>query len=186
MNENMNSRKQIEPLRDLDEVLCWNPPEFEPYDYPDCYQRSSFFLAGDTWRSGDRSWDSLVSSSLVRSQGGHAKTLLCHDMMGGYLEDRFNQGFEGETADTGYHFRHWANIDYFVYFSHHFVTLPPVGWIAAARCHFRKSAQGKIKPVFAESTESECWALSSLSGGRASSCWRESWPATRTSRGSPR
>ena len=134
MNEKMNSRKKIEPLRDLDEVLCWNPPESEPYHYPNCYQRSSFFLAGDTWRSGDRSWDSLVSSSLVRSQGDHVKTLLCHDMMGGYLEDKFTDGCEGDTVDTGYHFRHWANIDYFVYFSHNFVTLPPVGWIAAARC----------------------------------------------------
>ena len=130
----MDASKQIDPLKDLDEVLNWNPPEPEPYQYPDCYPRSSFFLPGASWRGGDRSWDSLVSTSLVKSQGGdHVKTLVCHDMMGGYLEDRFTEGCEGDTADTGYTFRHWANIDYFVYFSHHFVTLPPLGWIAAAR-----------------------------------------------------
>ena len=140
----MVSEEQIDPLTDLDEVLSWNPPEDEePYTYPDCYPRSSFFLPGATWRGGDRSWDSLVSTSLVRSQGGdRVKTLLCHDMMGGYLEDRFTAGCEGDTADTGYTFRHWANIDYFVYFSHHFVTLPPVGWIAAARYQVTETETG--------------------------------------------
>ena len=124
----MNSKKQIDPLKDLDEVLRWEPVEPEPYHYPDCHPRSSFYLPGEDWRRGDRSWGSLVSTPLAR--GEHVQTLVCHDMMGGYREDRFIHGCEG---DTGYHFRHWANIDYFVYFSHHFVTLPPVGWIAAAR-----------------------------------------------------
>ena len=54
-------------------------------------------------------------------------------MMGGYLRDRFIDGVEGGNADTGYHFDHWASIDYFCYFSHNFVTIPPIGWIAAAR-----------------------------------------------------
>ena len=26
-----------------------------------------------------------------------------------------------------YYFRHWANIDTFVYFSHHLLTIPPPG-----------------------------------------------------------
>ena len=48
---------------------------------------------------------------------------MCHDMMGGYLEDRFLAGCEGAGAE--YTFRHWALVDVWVYFSHHFVTIPP-------------------------------------------------------------
>ena len=124
---------QLDPLKSLDEVLNWDPVEPEPYQYPDCYARSSFFLPGDTWRGGDRSWDSLVTTSLVKSQGDEPKTLVCHDMMGGYIKDRFIDGLNSEHADTGYHFDHWSYIDYFCYFSHNFVTIPPIGWIAAAR-----------------------------------------------------
>ena len=51
------------------------------------------------------------------------RSLVCHDMMGGYLEDRFLAGCEGAGAE--YTFRHWALVDVWVYFSHHFVTIPP-------------------------------------------------------------
>ncbi|XP_017380450.1 cytosolic endo-beta-N-acetylglucosaminidase isoform X1 [Cebus imitator] len=57
------------------------------------------------------------------------RTLLCHDMMGGYLDDRFIQG---SAAQTPYAFYHWQHVDVFVYFSHHAVTIPPVGWTNAA------------------------------------------------------
>ncbi|KAL6038025.1 hypothetical protein STEG23_019366 [Scotinomys teguina] len=60
------------------------------------------------------------------------RTLLCHDMMGGYLEDRFIQGSEVQTP---YAFYHWQYIDIFVYFSHHTVTIPPVCWTNAAHRH---------------------------------------------------
>ncbi|XP_060831422.1 cytosolic endo-beta-N-acetylglucosaminidase-like isoform X1 [Bombus pascuorum] len=62
----------------------------------------------------------------------HPKTLLCHDMKGGYLEDRFIYG--SESYDS-YLFYHWSVIDTFVYFSHHFITVPPFGWINAAHNH---------------------------------------------------
>lgn len=129
----MTSKNQIGPLKTLEEALNWVPVEPQPYQYPDCYHRSSFFMPGDTWRGGDRSWDSLVKSPLVKSQGDEPKTLICHDMMGGYIKDRFIDGLESDNADTGYHLDHWANIDYHCYFSHNFVTIPPIGWIAAAR-----------------------------------------------------
>ncbi|XP_020013683.2 cytosolic endo-beta-N-acetylglucosaminidase isoform X1 [Castor canadensis] len=61
-----------------------------------------------------------------------ARTLLCHDMAGGYLEDRFIQGSEVQNS---YSFYHWQYIDIFVYFSHHTVTIPPVGWTNAAHRH---------------------------------------------------
>ncbi|XP_027811384.1 cytosolic endo-beta-N-acetylglucosaminidase isoform X1 [Marmota flaviventris] len=60
------------------------------------------------------------------------RTLLCHDMMGGYLEDRFIQG---SAVQNPYSFYHWQYIDIFVYFSHHTVTIPPVGWTNAAHRH---------------------------------------------------
>ncbi|KAH0629382.1 hypothetical protein JD844_011431 [Phrynosoma platyrhinos] len=57
------------------------------------------------------------------------RTLVCHDMKGGYLEDRFIQGTE---VYDPYVFYHWRYIDIFVYFSHHAVTIPPVVWTNAA------------------------------------------------------
>lgn len=60
------------------------------------------------------------------------RTLLCHDMMGGYLDDKFIQG---SAAQSPYSFYHWQYVDVFVYFSHHLVTIPPVGWTNAAHRH---------------------------------------------------
>ncbi|KAM7282361.1 cytosolic endo-beta-N-acetylglucosaminidase [Ixodes scapularis] len=67
----------------------------------------------------------------VRTPDG-PRTLLCHDMMGGYLEDRFLQG---SSKSDSYRFHHWHLIDTFVYFSHYLVTIPPVAWINAAHKH---------------------------------------------------
>ncbi|XP_037665059.1 cytosolic endo-beta-N-acetylglucosaminidase isoform X2 [Choloepus didactylus] len=66
----------------------------------------------------------------LRSQ--RPRTLLCHDMKGGYLDDRFIQG---SAVQSPYSFYHWQYIDIFVYFSHHLVTIPPVGWTNAAHRH---------------------------------------------------
>lgn len=35
-------------------------------------------------------------------------------------------------SGNGYTFYHWAQIDTFVYFSHHFITIPPLSWINVA------------------------------------------------------
>ncbi|XP_062976192.1 cytosolic endo-beta-N-acetylglucosaminidase [Elgaria multicarinata webbii] len=60
------------------------------------------------------------------------RTLVCHDMKGGYLEDRFIQG---AAVRDPYVFYHWHYIDIFIYFSHHTVTIPPVVWTNAAHCN---------------------------------------------------
>ena len=60
-----------------------------------------------------------------------SKTLVCHDMKGGYLEDKYNNGCQN-LSEEPYTFIHWSLIDTFVYFSHHFITIPPLGWIEAA------------------------------------------------------
>ncbi|WFC98290.1 mannosyl-glycoprotein endo-beta-N-acetylglucosaminidase [Malassezia yamatoensis] len=53
----------------------------------------------------------------------HMSLLVCHDFQGGYPED---------AEREGYTFEHWAQIDVFVYFSHHRVSLPPDSYVFAA------------------------------------------------------
>ena len=57
------------------------------------------------------------------------KFLVCHDMKNNYLGDKFYQGF---NSPTEFSFYHWNLIDTFVYFSHHFITIPTESWINAA------------------------------------------------------
>ncbi|XP_039038812.1 cytosolic endo-beta-N-acetylglucosaminidase 1-like [Hibiscus syriacus] len=60
------------------------------------------------------------------------RVLVCHDMKGGYLDDKWVQG--GDNADA-YAIWHWFLMDVFVYFSHYLVTLPPPCWTNAAHRH---------------------------------------------------
>ncbi|KAM8824323.1 cytosolic endo-beta-N-acetylglucosaminidase isoform 1-T1 [Synchiropus picturatus] len=60
------------------------------------------------------------------------RTLVSHDMMGGYLDDRFIQG---TTTEVPYAFYHWQYIDIFNYFTHNLVTVPPAVWTNAAHKH---------------------------------------------------
>ncbi|XP_057523249.1 cytosolic endo-beta-N-acetylglucosaminidase 1 isoform X1 [Amaranthus tricolor] len=60
------------------------------------------------------------------------RMLVCHDMAGGYLDDKWVQG--GTNADA-YAIWHWYLMDVFVYFSHNLITLPPPSWINAAHKH---------------------------------------------------
>ncbi|KAJ6311959.1 hypothetical protein OIU77_013664 [Salix suchowensis] len=60
------------------------------------------------------------------------RLLVCHDMKGGYVDDKWVQG--GTNADA-YAIRHWYLIDVFVYFSHKLVTLPPPCWTNTAHRH---------------------------------------------------
>ncbi|KAL3876300.1 hypothetical protein ACJMK2_034164 [Sinanodonta woodiana] len=80
--------------------------------------------------------DDICVARIPRSQKvkqeQRPRTLVCHDMAGGYLEDRFIQGC---FKDNCYRFYHWNYIDTFVYFSHYFVTIPPPGWTNAAHKH---------------------------------------------------
>lgn len=56
------------------------------------------------------------------------KVLVCHDMAGNYRGDRF---VSGSKKYDDYRFYHWAGIDYFNYFSHNYITIPPIPWINA-------------------------------------------------------
>ena len=68
---NMDLRKEIEPLKSLEEVLDWLPPDPQPHSSP-WQPRSSLHLSGASWRAGDRSWDTLVATPLTRGGPGKA------------------------------------------------------------------------------------------------------------------
>ncbi len=67
----------------------------------------------------------------VEGEQDATKIICCHDMMGGYLEDRLVMGSDRPS----YTFRHWRCIDGFIYFSHWFVTIPPPCWVNAGHRH---------------------------------------------------
>ncbi|KAJ6824677.1 cytosolic endo-beta-N-acetylglucosaminidase 1-like [Iris pallida] len=74
----------------------------------------------------------LPPLSLAEPLPPRRRILVCHDMMGGYADDRWVQG--GTNAGA-YSLWHWHLIDVFVYFSHNLVSLPPPGWTNAAHTH---------------------------------------------------
>ncbi|XP_072931830.1 uncharacterized protein [Epargyreus clarus] len=60
------------------------------------------------------------------------KTLVCHDMANGYHDDSF---IDGTGEYDAYTFYNWGGIDIFCYFSHHLITIPPLGWINVGHAH---------------------------------------------------
>ncbi|KAH6943196.1 hypothetical protein HPB50_017153 [Hyalomma asiaticum] len=73
-----------------------------------------------------------LSDAIRRGNPGDPRTIFCHDMDGNYKEDRFIHGCNESNV---YRFHHWQIIDTFIYYSHHMVTIPPLGWISAAHRH---------------------------------------------------
>ncbi|XP_002520784.3 cytosolic endo-beta-N-acetylglucosaminidase 1 [Ricinus communis] len=74
------------------------------------------------------------SSVSLKSSGldNRPRILVCHDMQGGYVDDKWVQGGNNKSA---YAIWHWYLIDVFVYFSHNLVTLPPPCWTNTAHRH---------------------------------------------------
>ncbi|KAE8669379.1 Cytosolic endo-beta-N-acetylglucosaminidase 2 [Hibiscus syriacus] len=97
----------IQTLEDLD-----SRSYFSSFHYP--FNRSSVPLPPD--------------SGLAQ----RPRVLVCHDMQGGYVDDKWVQG--GDNAGA-YAIWHWYLIDVFVYFSHYLVTLPPPCWTNTAHRH---------------------------------------------------
>ncbi|XP_051905611.1 cytosolic endo-beta-N-acetylglucosaminidase [Hippocampus zosterae] len=97
-------------LQTLDELLSWKQNEANPFNV------AVVPLAAR---------EPALPSCLRR-------TLVSHDMMGGYLDDRFVQG---TAAEAPYAFYHWQYIDIFNYFTHNLVSIPPAVWTNAAHKH---------------------------------------------------
>ncbi|KII67734.1 Cytosolic endo-beta-N-acetylglucosaminidase [Thelohanellus kitauei] len=97
------------PIRTLEEILNWTCK-------PEDIKRQSFIS---------------LCHTIPEKQ---PRVMICHDMMNGYHDDRFDQGTDNFDA---FSFWNWRNIDVFVYFSHYLLSIPPFTWRVAAHRHNR-------------------------------------------------
>ncbi|KAG2723979.1 hypothetical protein I3843_02G172600 [Carya illinoinensis] len=115
------------------------PPPFDPTEpsvpisYPiktleDLESQSYFNSFHYPFNKASVALQSGSSSSLPNRR----RLLVCHDMEGGYVDDKWVQG---GTNPEAYAIWHWYLIDIFVYFSHSLVALPPPCWINTAHRH---------------------------------------------------
>ncbi|XP_064251521.1 cytosolic endo-beta-N-acetylglucosaminidase [Passer domesticus] len=126
----------------------------------------SFFLTGLeellAWQPNSNDEFNVSAVPLAKRQppllSRRPRTLVCHDMRGGYLEDRFIQG---SATRNPYVFYHWRYIDIFVYFSHHTVTIPPVVWTNAAH----RNSVPVLGTFITEWTDGEKLCEAFLAGG---------------------
>ena len=105
---------EFSPLDSLEQLLSWQPRQ-------DYVSRELYVPYERLSKDRAEGMDSQTN-----------KILCCHDMKGGYLDDRYVMG---ASDAEGYTFRHWNVIDGFVYFSHRFVTIPPPGWTNISHKH---------------------------------------------------
>lgn len=116
-----------------------NPPPFDPtqpslpISYPiktleELESRSYFKSFHYPFNKASVALQPGSSSSLPNRR----RLLVCHDMQGGYRDDKWVQG---GTNPEAYSIWHWNLIDVFVYFSHSLVTLPPPCWTNTAHRH---------------------------------------------------
>ncbi len=98
------------PICCLEELLSWNSSKRKPYK--------------------TEKLDRNALETNDRRQDNGAKVMFCHDMKNNYLEDKY---FQGCGQSIGYRFFDWDLIDSFIYFSHHFVTIPTESLINS--CH---------------------------------------------------
>ena len=118
---------ETKPVKSLDELWCWQPSNDTSSLLPLAKRnRNKYRLAASVEEKG-KVYDFVKNSPNVQS----SKVMLCHDMKGGYIEDRLDEGCY-ELTEEPYRFIHWSLVDIFVYFSHHLITIPPIGWIQAA------------------------------------------------------
>ncbi|ERL84702.1 cytosolic endo-beta-N-acetylglucosaminidase isoform X2 [Dendroctonus ponderosae] len=122
--------RPISNYADIKDCLA-NPPEWVNRVLP-LKKRSSFVIRNNPEDCHCQE-DSFNPGSRIDSRTV-PKTLVCHDYKGGYQADSYIP-FEGQEDKTlvtdGYPFYNWSQIDYFIYFSHHFITIPPLAWVNA-------------------------------------------------------
>jgi len=118
LSENEICELKCAPLCTIDELVNWKSTT--------C--RTPFQPASLTCLTADNSSKKIIRKDFKNTP----KTLVCHDMKGGYLEDSYIDGCSNWQA---FNFTQWDLIDTFVYFSHHFVTIPPPCWIHAGHLH---------------------------------------------------
>ncbi|KAH9577717.1 PUB domain [Trypanosoma melophagium] len=76
-------------------------------------------------------------SRVSKPHENYPRLLVCHDMCGGYLPGDYphfalcDSTSVTPVVDVSYTINYWHLVDYFVYFSHHRVSIPPKEWINA-------------------------------------------------------
>ncbi|KAL9351893.1 hypothetical protein Peur_054573 [Populus x canadensis] len=132
----LNKMNSNAPPQDQEFPTIDHPPQFDPSQpsIPISYPIKT--LEELETRSYFESFHCPFNKSSVplkpKSLPNRPRLLVCHDMQGGYVDDKWVQG--GTNPDA-YAIRHWYLIDVFVYFSHSLVTLPPPCWINTAHRH---------------------------------------------------
>ncbi|EAL73713.1 hypothetical protein DDB_G0268520 [Dictyostelium discoideum AX4] len=127
----------IKPLNSILELLNWkstiNPQQQIQHQQQQQQQQQQ------------QNYNDLINISTIKlnkrikKSNNITKRIHCHDMMNGYQIDKYCQGiYEGINdrktlwSSEFYNFYHWNLIDTFIYFSHHRISIPPVGWINSA------------------------------------------------------
>ena len=119
---------ETRPIKTLDEVWSWKPRDVKKswMEIDNLKPRSAVQRITKCELNNGNAYDFEV----LPNETSRPKVLVCHDMKGGYIEDRFINGCY-DLREEPYRFVHWSLIDTFVYFSHHLITIPPRGWIQA-------------------------------------------------------
>lgn len=114
----LNSNKELFEFKDVFWRDMVNPLE----------ERAAPRFLGEDF--GVISFGERALASISEESRNRRKVLICHDMMNNYRNDRFINGQTEFHAD--YRFYSWSGVDYFCYFSHHYISIPPQMWINAA------------------------------------------------------
>ncbi|CAH8677027.1 unnamed protein product [Schistosoma haematobium] len=101
------------PISTIQELVHWDFPSTSNLTIP-----LSYFS------------DFLNDFGFIRKSSGLPKVIYCHDMAGGYLSSDRTVNFT--CVFPAFRFVHWHLVDIFIYFSHQFITIPPVSWINLA------------------------------------------------------
>ncbi|KAF4528057.1 hypothetical protein B566_EDAN012018 [Ephemera danica] len=125
-----NKELACKPLKTLEEILDWDPTSCSTWEVRPLQKRTALSSLGTSQCCHQIS--SQLRPPKLFDRTTVPRTLVCHDMKGGYLDDRF---VYGSDKHTDYRFFHWAGIDIFVYFSHQLLTIPPPVWVNAAHLH---------------------------------------------------
>lgn len=117
---------EVLPIKSVEEALSWKPLS-ESLPVIHLQNRANYSINGEDYRCHEH----FITSKRLYNQG-LPKTMICHDMQGGYNNDRFVNGTKSRNEYTFYN---WSIVNTFIYFSHYFITIPPIGWINAAHKH---------------------------------------------------
>ncbi|VDP84959.1 unnamed protein product [Echinostoma caproni] len=139
--------KPAAPIKDLCELTKWKPNlEILEQLIPLAECKVLFDDCG-------RSYETLQKCPTI---------IYCHDMAGGYLDA--DREFGMTDVFPAFRFTRWHLIDIFIYFSHHFITLPPITWINLAHRYDSVTRSGKLTYQNALTEENQVFLNTGIDG----------------------